>query len=110
MKKFWSWVKQNVWPLLATIGAVILGVLFVHGRNERLSMKAKLAVEKERAKIREQLAVRAALIESAGAKDEHIQQLDDQIVASKRRVLEIHEKPVPSTAEGVADAFASLGY
>jgi len=113
VKKVWSWIRRNIWPLLAAIGTATAGLLFWKDRareRKRLSMKAAAAIARERAVLAEKLKEREALVMKSDSREAEIATIERAITESKRRVLKIHEREIPDNAADVARAFSQLGY
>lgn len=111
LRMAWEWLRARGGALLAVLGGVLAVVLGIRAaRRWALDAASRAEVDRLRARIADVRARRDALVTRAIDREGEVEQLEAEIDASRRRVLEIHAAEVPQDAAEVARAFRRLGY
>lgn len=107
--KAWPWFKKGGMALVGLL-AILLGLRWLFRTKGRLGrVKDKLAIAEATKEIEKLQAVRDAVEERVGEKDEAIQSIDRQLVENKRRIIDAHEGGEELTDEEMLEEFDRLG-
>lgn len=111
----WAWLKEWGGVLFGAIAAVLVlaiggGWLWQRKQRELGAVKDELAVVEAQRDIAALTSRRDALIEQSDAKDPRVAEIDRDLAANRRRVIEAHENAEGMSDREVEDAFAGLGY
>jgi len=92
LKAAGAWLRDNPWALLVALGSVFVAYLvFKSQKNKIDNLKDAVAVQAIKGKIAADDRQAKLLTDAAEAKESEVRALDRRILASKRRVVEIHE-------------------
>ena len=111
LRTAWAWLKRWGWSVAVGL-LVLIGGIFAWQRREKL-----LGAAKDEAAVAEALrqmdalrARRSEVSSRVDEKSEEITQLDGEIAATKRRIVELHQGGERLDDAALEDAFAELGY
>lgn len=107
---WWQRWKSHVYAALTGIGAVLLAILLWKSRSKGPdTFGASLEVTRERKQLAKLAADRDAALEAAEEVEPVIAELDKDILASKRKIVELHDrKDLPD--DEIEKAFEALGF
>lgn len=111
MKKAWEWIKK--WG--GVIGGVLLaligfGWLWHRKQLELGEVKDELAIAKATNNIAELRGRREEVAKQVGEKDEAVKEIDAEIAANKRAIIEAYENGEGLSDKEVERAFKEAGY
>lgn len=114
-QKTWAWLKKWGSWLLGGIVTVLLGVLtlgwYVRRQNRQIGqLKDQVAVADAMKEITRLRALREGVAERVGEKDQAIEEVDRDLAANQRRIVEAHEGGKGLSDEEVAAEFVRLGF
>lgn len=106
----WEWIKDR-W---AAIGAVVIGALAIlfwwKGKGKVLDAQTQAAVAEARLNIAELNSVREVALARVEEKDDAIQEIDQQLAANERKIVEAVESVDGLSDAQVRDRFTKLGF
>lgn len=111
MKKIWDWLKK--WggvvatALLALVG---FGWLWRKKKLELGEVRDELAIAKATKSIAALRARRDEVAKQVGEKDEAVEEIDAEIDANKRAIVEAYENGQDLSDKEVEQAFKEAGY
>lgn len=111
MKKAWDWVKR--WGAFLFAGLLVLmgaGWLWRRRTAELGRVQNELAVARAQKEIARLQGQRDEVALRVGEKDEKVEEIDKQLAANRRKIVEAHEHGQGLSDEEVEVAFARLGY
>lgn len=105
-----DWLKKLPGWLYTFFAVTVLGLLVGHYRRKALTANARMTVDVELAKLQqakgEQARLDAGVVEQAA----QIAVYDEEIAASKREIVAVHEDVATLRADEIEAAFSRLGY
>lgn len=110
MTEVWGTIKK--WGAAIAAGLLFLigmGWLWRRKQRELGALKDELAVANATKEISRLTAVREETAKQVGEKDQAIEEIDAQLAANKRAIVEAHEGGEGLTDEEMLAAFARLG-
>jgi len=113
IKKAGKWLKDNPWAIIVALGSVLGAVLLWKSTSNSIgTLDDAVQVRAAAREIARKEARAQALAERADVDGKEVQAIRQEIIASKKRVLEIHNaEPLEGkTDEEIAAAFTAAGF